>query len=111
MEIPADAIIIDKGKEEELSISKQSSQDFFQLEPGSVLLDQSEVTGYKALVLNGIQEKKTTEHEVKSGYYMSNILFRNSYIIKGNCRAVVCAVGQNTQYGMTQDIYSDGTAF
>lgn len=42
---------------------------------------------------------------------MSNVLYRSSYIIKGNCRAVVCAVGENTQYGMAQEVSKDGTNY
>ena len=57
-----------------------------------------------------MQTRRTTVHDFETGYYLSNILYRSSYIIKGDCKAVVCAVGKSTQYGMAQDANNNGTA-
>jgi len=112
MKVPADAIIIDSCKDEDKKKKDESapyhldeSTELFKMPDGQVLCNESEVTGYKAFVVKGVM----TYDDVKNGLYLSNVLYRNSYIIKGNCLAVVCAVGSNTQYGMAQEAHIDGT--
>lgn len=65
MHVPADAIIVDQCTQQDHGYAPTNAQDFFQLEPGSVLLDESEVTGYKAFVLKGVQSRKTSQQEVE----------------------------------------------
>ena len=50
MRIPADAVIIDSLHNNDEAKSENSIlDDYFKMEPGSMLLDESEVTGYRTL--------------------------------------------------------------
>ena len=96
MRIPADAVIIDSLHHDDTQSQYSILDDFFKMEPGSLLLDESEVTGYRTFILKGKQTHRYSKQDIDSDLFISNILYRNSYVIKGSCKAVVCAVGSNT---------------
>lgn len=82
-----------------------NSEDSYQ---NKLICNDEPVTGKQRLTTKTVIISKSVEEfmqrrknqSVQSRKQISNVLYANSYVVKGQGTAVVCAVGANTQYGM-----------
>lgn len=69
--------------------------------------NEEEVTGIgkyqKKMVINSsdLKEFREDAQGFENLKKISNVLYARSYVVKGHGKAIVCAVGNNTQYGMS----------
>ena len=86
MMIPCDSIIIEIDS---------SSIHIPQVE-----CNESEVTGVRTMQIKRKLPLSKEEAEHLADTNLSNVLYAQSYIIKGKGKSIVCAVGHRTQFGM-----------
>lgn len=84
--IPADSIITE--------IDSQTNQI------AQVECNESEVTGVKTMQIKRKLPLSEEDAQLLQDQNLSNVLYAKSYIIKGKGKAIVCAVGHRTQFGM-----------
>mmetsp|Transcript_28011 Transcript_28011/g.42352 ORF Transcript_28011/g.42352 Transcript_28011/m.42352 type:complete len:335 (-) Transcript_28011:1052-2056(-) len=89
MMIPADSIII------ETQVSKRANS--------TIECNEELVTGLQSQQTKGVLTMEALENYEE----MSNVLFSGSFIVHGEGRAVVCAVGNRTQGGIPCQIPTD----
>jgi magnesium-transporting ATPase (P-type) len=85
MMIPADSIIIDVNSE-------------FR---NRVECNESDVTGLKTMQIKGKLDKSNCNDD------LSNVLYSKTYVVRGSGKAIVCAVGHRTQFGMPVEFEDD----
>ena len=97
MRIPADSIII------EVSPNKDNNMEG---EPEPYIeCNEGDVTGYFCQQNKGVLKKEAIFKN--SGNALSNILYAQSFVVSGSGKAIVCCVGQRTQWGLPVDIETD----
>ena len=85
MMIPADSIIIDVNSEFK----------------NRVECNESDVTGLKTMQIKGKLDESNCNDD------LSNVLYSKTYVVRGSGKAIVCAVGHRTQFGMPVEFEDD----
>lgn len=113
MIIPADSILIQAGHSMNDLMQKTEDEIYIESQSNVIICNEENITGDQHFKKKTVIFQKNVDDfyhfyrsQGKNPTGVSNVLYARSHVVKGTGLAIVCAVGKNTQYGMSlsQDI-------
>ena len=108
MIIPADSILLQAGHSMNDLMEKSEDEIYIESQANQVVCNEENITGDQNFKRKTVIFQKSVDDfyhfyrsQGKNPTGVSNVLYARSHVVKGTGLAIVCAVGKNTQYGMS----------